>query len=274
LNQYKHEIIQRNDHLEVAFYTSISASDYTLPHWHQSIEILYLIEGSLDVTIQSTLYSLQKDDFIIINSKEIHQTRNQNGNTTIVLQIPLDLFRRYMEDTDMLCFEHIASETKSKLPILLNKMRRVYEQKDNGYVFNFNSLLYALLFTLVNNYRCELGSGNAALLPENLLRLEKVINYVRLHYSKPISLAEIASLLSLNEEYFCRFFKKHMGVSFLNYLNSVRLSHVYEDLIHTNRSIGSILELHGFHNYKLFMRLFKETYGCTPTKKRETKHEC
>ena len=54
-------------------------------------------------------------------------------------------------------------------------------------------------------------------------------------------------------------------MTFLNYLNEVRLSHTYEDLLNTNAPISEVMEANGFTNQKLFNAAFKELYGCTPS---------
>ena len=79
----------------------------------------------------------------------------------------------------------------------------------------------------------------------------------------------IAGVAYLQTGYFCRFFKKKMGVTFLEYQNEYRLSFIYKDLINTKDPVHVILERHGFTNYKLFRRMFQEHFGCTPTKVRE-----
>ena len=61
------------------------------------------------------------------------------------------------------------------------------------------------------------------------------------------------------------FSKKNMGMSFLQYVNEVRVSHIYQDLIRTDTPIGELAEQNGFYNQKLFNRTFKEIYGCTPS---------
>ena len=83
---------------------------------------------------------------------------------------------------------------------------------------------------------------------------------------EPLSLSDISDRFALNPEYFCRFFKKNMGFTFLEYVNMVRLSHIYSDLMQTGDSITQIMERHGFINYKVFNRMFKEVYGCLPSK--------
>ena len=100
-------------------------------------------------------------------------------------------------------------------------------------------------------------------------RLNPVLTYIAQNYKRPISLDEIAEVACLQTGYFCRFFKKKMGVTFLEYQNEYRLSFIYRDLITTNDPVHVILERHGFTNYKLFRRMFQEHFGDTPTKIRE-----
>lgn len=55
-----------------------------------------------------------------------------------------------------------------------------------------------------------------------------------------------------------------MGMTYLEYLSGIRLTHIYDDLLHTDLSLAQILENNGFTNYKLFRKLFRDSYGCTP----------
>lgn len=54
-------------------------------------------------------------------------------------------------------------------------------------------------------------------------------------------------------------------MSFLRYLNEVRVAHVYQDLVNTEEPISYIMEKNGFTNRKLFNRTFRELYGTTPS---------
>lgn len=104
-------------------------------------------------------------------------------------------------------------------------------------------------------------------------RIRNVITYVEEHFREPLSLDDAAGLLGLGREYFCRFFKKNMGMTFLNYLSEVRLAHTYEDLLNTNAPISEVMEANGFTNQKLFNSSFKALYGCTPSSiRREPSH--
>jgi AraC-like DNA-binding protein len=100
-------------------------------------------------------------------------------------------------------------------------------------------------------------------------RIHDVILYVDEHYFEQISLSEIAAQVGLEKNYFCRFFKTHMGMSFHQYLNEIRLSHIYQDIISTQDSIKEIAERNGMTNQKLFNHTFKELYGCKPSEVRK-----
>ena len=102
-----------------------------------------------------------------------------------------------------------------------------------------------------------------------MARLEPVLDYISEHYREPISLNEIAEVACLQTGYFCRFFRKKMGITFLEYQNEYRLSFIYRDLITTRDPVHVILERHGFTNYKLFRRIFFEHFGNTPTQIRK-----
>ncbi len=62
-----------------------------------------------------------------------------------------------------------------------------------------------------------------------------------------------------------------MGVTFLEYVNQVRINHIHEELLATEDSITDILEHNGFTNYKVFSRMFKAQFGMTPRELRNAR---
>ena len=100
--------------------------------------------------------------------------------------------------------------------------------------------------------------------------LRKIISYVNEHYTEKLSLEEVANQVGFSREYFCRFFKQHMGITFLRYLNEVRISHAGRILMNTDKSISEVMQESGFTNQTIFNRLFKEIYGMTPRQARNS----
>ncbi|MFA9464152.1 MAG: helix-turn-helix domain-containing protein [Velocimicrobium sp.] len=278
MKDFTHENIQIQPDIKVQFFTYEDSSHLVNNHWHNSLEILLIKSGKMNIWVDDHLKLAVKDDLVIINSKDIHATKCLEPSIIQLLQIPYSFLKESVADMDTIRFNpDCISNPEQRDDILLSlhsfliQMGEVYESKENGYTLKFTSLIYELLYLLVKYCWQDISSTKKSQNDITHKRLTLVMNYVKEHYAEPITLKEAAGLVSLNPEYFCRYFKKNMGTTFLNYVNEVRMSYVYQNIINTNQSITQILSTHGFTNYKVFMHMFHEKYGCTPIQKR--KHE-
>lgn len=270
-NISRHEKISLSDNEDIIVFLSHSHGDYVSSHWHEAIEIIYIISGDLNVTISGIEYQLTKDTFILVNSKIIHSTRCTTENQAFVLQVPDDYIRKYIPNIDTLIFQ-IQYNTKNpieqtkllRIKEILNNMRIVYEYKPDGGMLKFNSLLFDLLYSLYHNFRLKIPKVDYNKRTKNLYSLKPILEYINENYTKQITIDEIAKIAGFQPKYFCRFFKMNIGITFLEYLNELRLSYIYRDLMSTNIPIYKLLEVHGFNNYKLFRHMFYERFKNTP----------
>lgn len=260
------------------FRTSIDSGSYVPPHWHYAIEIIYLLDGELDVTIESHTTHLTAGQCILINTDVMHSTKCTSSNTAILLQIPVEFAELYIPDIHQLLFvlderpDNPVRQTKLvQLKETLMQMRIVNDIRPERYLLRFNSLLFELLFQLCHNFSVKVFHSNSNQKQKDFERLNQVIQYTAQNYTHPISLEEISQVVFLQPGYFCRFFKKRMGITYQEYLNEYRLSFIYRDLISTTDSLSVILERHGFTNYKVFRRVFQEHFGASPMKIRKMK---
>jgi AraC-like DNA-binding protein len=220
-------------------------------------------------------YTINQNDLFIVNSGDIHLTRTPGTIEFLLLQIPYEFlsnsisgyktikFREYYPQAEL-----IGDPAFLKMVHHLLEMKTLYQQKENGYQFLFNSNLNIFLHTLYSNYALRQNLVEKNKIAKHLSKIKEVIDYVEQNYMEPIRLKEAASLMSLNPEYFCRSFKKYTGFTFMEYVYLIRLTHIHSDILGTDDNITIIQERHGFTNYKVFNRMFKEAYGCTPSKLR------
>lgn len=270
--EFKHELVKPNEDISVMFLNMTDTARVIPKHWHNHMEIIYILDGYLEVDINNSTYLIKEDQIIVISPKEIHSTAHKDANTSILLQIPYELLEANIADVQNIHFE-CNPYMENKLNILyqedikklLKAFAEIYQEKPHGYKLKINSLIYDLLFILVNKFSTSVPKLNMKKTVRYLDRLEEITKYVKTHYRECISLDDISAQTGLNPEYFTRFFKKYMGTTFLKYLNSVRLEHFYSDLTNTDLSISELIERNGFTNYKMFMKLFKDTYGNTPS---------
>lgn len=46
----RHEIVAANTDIEARFYLSVDEGSFVTPHWHNSLEMVYMLEGSMEVS--------------------------------------------------------------------------------------------------------------------------------------------------------------------------------------------------------------------------------
>jgi len=99
--------------------------------------------------------------------------------------------------------------------------------------------------------------------------LRKAERFIWMHYTKKLSLKEIAEASGLSAPYFSTVFKEEMGENLSNYLNRLRVEKAAAMLIATDLSISKIAESCGFEDQSWFSKIFKNNTGFTPGKYRE-----
>ncbi|MBN2222867.1 MAG: helix-turn-helix transcriptional regulator, partial [Vallitaleaceae bacterium] len=221
---------------------------------------------------------LTEGHFIIISPKVPHSTKCIQGNKAILIQLPSDFLTSYLPNYENLYFQSpetdnsgFASDSSLKLQKLILAMAELKHQNSTSSQVLFQSKLFEFLYVLLEDFTIPISPETQKQRSKNLLRLESSIQYIQENYSKAISLKEIAKVATLQPEYFCRLFKKTMGVTYLTYINELRLSYIYRDLLLTDFPLVKLLETYGFSNYKLFRRMFFEHFQMTPGKLRKSR---
>lgn len=242
------------------------------PHWHREIEILYVLNGSAVITMEGEKIKINPLDLIVIESSVIHEVIYELPQTmAICIHISKSYLRRYLNDLELLRISCCGSKLRPKqqepynrLCTYLKDLTILYFEQKASYAFRSSALILLVMAELTDHFSLPLAENAPVTDVNQLSRIEQIFQYVEQHFREPVELQAAADELGLNKEYFCRFFKKNTGMSFLQYVSQVRLNHVYQDLLYTEGSIQEILERNGIYNNKIFYRQFKETFHCTP----------
>jgi len=94
--------------------------------------------------------------------------------------------------------------------------------------------------------------------------LEPGIQYLHSHYQEDFSVAKLAQLCHVSEEYFRRLFKRQMGKSPASYRNDLRLQKAELYLIHSDVSVREISESLGYFTVSHFIKQFRTQFGVSP----------
>lgn len=272
-NAYENVNLQPDIGFDIRFVTMNHNSPL---HWHRELEILYILNGHAVVHMDGEQYELNPLDAIVMDYAKIHEVIYELPQTMgICIHVSRQLLRRYLMDSELLGIhcegKHLTPEKQphyEELCEYLKELTVLYVNQKNTYQLKSTALILNILACLIEHFSEAMTKSASEAKVGNMERIEQICDYVEHNYQREITLQEAADELGLNKEYFCRFFKQNTGNSFIRYVNQVRINHIYQDLLHTDEGVQEILERHGFYNQKLFYRMFKERYDCTPREAR------
>lgn len=98
----------------------------------------------------------------------------------------------------------------------------------------------------------------------------QIIGYLKENLSEEITLQKLSDIFHLNSNYISKMFKEETRINYFAYLTRLRLDRAKSLLVSTSFSIGEIAEQVGFHDYRVFTRVFKEWEGISPSVYRKT----
>lgn len=96
------------------------------------------------------------------------------------------------------------------------------------------------------------------------LYIRQAVAYIEANYMQDLSLGMVSDYVSLNQWYFSSQFKKYMGVSMGEYLNSVRIQASVKLMRESDLKLGEIAEMVGFRDSAYFGRVFKKAKNVSP----------
>lgn len=259
---------------------------HVVPHWHEEMEWIYFQKGDFPVWINTKEYQVHAPAFMCIHPEELHALILEKDGIESAVVFPVDIlcFERY-DAAEAKVLGPLA-EGKLRMPVLcrsgdaafeelsacykeIEQMLRQMKEQKNMLYLNIKAKMLELiavaykydLFTRqVREDREESGTV------ENL---KKVLQYIGEHYGSPIRLSELAELVNMNEQYFCRYFKKNIGKTITEYINMIRVEKAATALAETEDKIIDIASACGFDNIGYFIRRFKKEKDMTPSEYRK-----
>lgn len=141
-----------------------------------------------------------------------------------------------------------------------NQIASLYDEAVIGYELALKSLFLQAVFLLLQ-YSEKTASPDIGT-PSD--KLKNVLDYIEMHFAEPISVSDLAKLCYFSDYHFMRFFKKHMNMTCVEYINNLRLEKSVELFEQGNPSILDVSLSVGFHNLSYFHRAFKKKYHMTP----------
>lgn len=276
MQNYQHKLLTDLDETGFGVKDETNLSAYTPPHWHKAVELLLFVKGRVTCKFENSTLQAKPGSIHIINSHELHATKCSRNARYLCVHILPSQMCKFVPNFEQLSFslafdpeDQVKAIAYEQLRIHLQEILRQTEEAHLAYKLERQARLFAVTALLVKHFSQPLPVEEVKLQRSDMVRLEPVLDYIQLHHAEELPLEEAADSMGLNKEYFCRLFKKNMGVSYLQYVYQIRTTAFCRDLETTDDPIGEIAERHGFRDPKMLNQYFREIYGCTPSEKRK-----
>jgi AraC-like DNA-binding protein len=250
-------------------------------HWHEQIEVLYILEGNLKVLINEKTWEGLEGDIFIVDTGLIHGFSDPSPESAVrIFQFGRDIFDEpltLVEDQkpQKPIFGRIPrispsqdSSVYSPLEAILKDINSEFQKKEQGYRFAIKSGLYKLVALLLRDMAPEetISAGRITNEKNHTRYLEQMFSFMYRNFDNPdLKLDDAAFEIGLSKYYLSRFLKEQTGLGYHDHLSRVRLSKAREYLAESDMPVIDIAYLCGFQSLTTFNRLFKEHTGTHPS---------
>lgn len=243
-------------------------------HWHKEWELMRVIDGSFQISIDNEQYHLTKGDILLIPGETLHGGEPEE---CIYECLDFDLYSLF-----------------KKIDFAKPHLRPFYRKDNIPQIYFPASAQYeinVLTDKLMSSFKspcceldalCYIGNIFSHIIKNKLYNTEKsnsdsrwtykikpVLEYIDTHYKESISLEDLAKIAGMNPKYFCRVFCSLTHYTPINYVNFYRIEQAAFMLDTTELSITEIGMECGFWESSHFTKVFKKYKGITPKEHRQ-----
>lgn len=130
-----------------------------------------------------------------------------------------------------------------------------------------SSLIHSIFTTLYDlNYNI---STIKDMTPAQENNINAALKYISLNYKNDLSIEAISNQVGFSKYYFCKIFKRQMGVTIHQYVNEFRINKAKELLTYSKLSVNSVATQTGFKTTLTFLRAFERFVHMTPSEYRD-----
>lgn len=245
-------------------------------HRHVFFELVYVVRGSATHYLGSETMQLQAGDYFVIDTGSSHCYRDiRDFEIVNCLFLPEYIDRalidcptlaallsnrvmRFGVPVDIRAADRIFQDTDGSMGRLIRLMEQEHEHRRTGYMELLRCYLTQALVHIVraSEEAEQTRSAHAATVT--------AAEYLRAHYSQPLSLEALSALVSYTPQYLSSTFRKDTGMSIQTFLQRLRVEEACRLMGQTSLSLSAIAQQVGYSDAKHFAKLFRKYKGISP----------
>lgn len=243
-------------------------------HKHLECELILITAGNGTALIGDYIGEYKEGDVFFLQSNVPHWFRKLQNNaigSAIVLQFLSDFWGEdFLSLPEMKPIARLLGQENTGIQLQGNLSKEIsaglrqleYAEGLDRIQLLLNAMLRIGSSTEYKIITMASSTGNSS--AENSV-IETIIDYSFKHFQSPISLQEISGITNMSIPAFCRFFKRNIKKSYLDFLKEIRIGHACKLLRDTDRAILDICYNSGYNSWANFSKQFKVVSKLSPS---------
>lgn len=236
-----------------------------MPHLHKDIEMVLVLEGKATAHADRNEIPVSSGDLFINFPHQVHYYENSTIGkyglfiiSTDTIYGKKDMLFDNLPENNVINLKNDQELYKYLIELLNIKEKQNREVITVGYI----NLCFGKLLEKINlKPRLKTEKSN----------LQSIVNYCTLNFNTNLSLDDLAQSLHLSKYYVSYLFNNKLGMSFNNYINTLRIKASCDLLEQYDKNMADISQEVGFGSIRSFNRAFTQIMGVTPTEYKKNK---
>lgn len=255
--------------------TKITESNMINPHYHRMVEIVVCLSNTGKHDIDGRMYNFKRGRTFFLPGSVPHQAIGNLGKPAEIAFVCFDLhtdtehlnpvIRNIIQDLQD--NRQYASQNDKENDSNVALISRIFDEINSHTPLN-QAMIGALLSQLIINHSRSVAAVIEPEQKNSSGKIADLCSWITANFSAELSLDEAARHTGMSRSLFSRNFRKHTGMSLVEFIVSVRISNAIKMLTSTDAPIDEIARECGFNNLGYFYRMFQRHTNSTPRKLR------
>jgi AraC family L-rhamnose operon transcriptional activator RhaR len=263
---------------DVPIYVNRSYESFELnAHSHEFVEITYISEGAGVHYIDDEAVPVEHGTlfFIPIGRSHVFRPKTPKKERPLIVYnclFPVEYLSELQASfphasdiceffTDMQLQWFSMKDVNGAYHIMFRELFREFSAKPPGYLAVLDALVVQILTGL---FRQRLQMDTPTGDKPQWMVVDEAIAFINYNYASGLKLSDLASQANLSERQFSRLFQRQTGMSFTDYMQSIRMDAACRMLSRSHRSVSEIAAAVGYADLKFFHQVFKKKIGMSP----------
>jgi len=247
-------------------------------HQHIYFELVYVLRGTATRKMPDARIPVSAGDYYVANPLSAHGYEDtQDFEIISCLFLPEYIDRaltdcpslssllsnrilRFGVPVDLPIVDRVFHDTDGSVRRIIKQMEREHIECRTGYMEMLRCYLTQVLVCAVR--ACETRFPHEA--------VTKVMEYLKVHYTEPLSLDALSQLVGYTPQYLSGLFSEEVGMSIQLFLQRMRIEESCRILTGTELSIAEVAAAVGYQDARHFSKVFRRHQSLSPREYRKT----